>query len=77
MSVRRLAVTDDFMKNGNRRFWLTLDYWAGAAGFFGAGYVLLSNLKSGVATPIALVLVTIGFIVSIFVRARQKKQSEG
>jgi hypothetical protein len=48
------------------------DFWGSCAINFGAGYVLLSNLKRGLAIPIALILVTAGFIARLVIKSKRK-----
>jgi hypothetical protein len=60
------------MKISRERFLFLSDYWGSCAINFGAGYVLLSNFKSGIAIPIALILLTVGFIVRLVIKAKRK-----
>lgn len=58
------------------REWLPVfvDHWASIAISTGAGYVLLSALKSDVATPIALSLLAVGLVARLTIKYRRKSK---
>jgi hypothetical protein len=60
------------MKIGRERLPVFVDHWASIAISTGSGYVLLSALKSGVATPIALFLLVVGLVVRLVIKYRRK-----
>jgi hypothetical protein len=62
------------MKISRERFLVLLDYWASGAIYFGAGYWFLSQLKSGIAVPIAFGFITVGFIVRLVLHVRRRSK---
>jgi hypothetical protein len=49
------------------------DRWGSAAINVGAGYVLLSSLKSQTAIPIAWILITVGIVFRLISKYRRKR----
>jgi hypothetical protein len=63
------------MKIDRDRLLWRVDYWASGAIYFGAGYWFLSMLKSGTATLIAVMIISVGGVIRLSLhRWRRSRQ---
>jgi hypothetical protein len=60
------------VKGSRESLLIQVDYWASGAIYMGAGYWFLSQVSRGIAVPIALSLLIVGFIVRLVLHARRK-----